>query len=173
MVARRPERRFAAILVADVAGYSRLMGRDEIGTLSRLQAHRRELIEPLVAERRGRIVNFPGDNAMCEFPGAVDAIEFAVAMQRALVERERDAPEGKRIRFRVGVHAGEVLLEGGDLYGETVNVAARLERLAEPGGICISGMVREDVRGRLPFAFEDLGERWLRNIDRPVRVYRL
>ena len=172
MIARRPERRFAAILVSDVAGYSRLMGRDEIGTLSRLQAHRRELIEPLVAERRGQIVNFHGDNAMCEFPSAVDAVEFAVAMQRALVERERDTLEGERIRFRVGVHVGEVVLEGDDLYGDTVNVAARLERLAEPGGICVSATVREEVRGRLPFAFEDLGERWLRNIDRPVRIYR-
>ena len=135
MTAHRPERRLAAILVADVVGYSRLMGCNEDGTLSRLTAHRRELIEPLVAKHHGRVVNFAGDSVLCEFPRAVDAIEFAVAMQRTLVKREGNAPEGEKIRFRVGVHVGEVVPEGDDLYGDTINVAARLERLAEPGPV--------------------------------------
>ena len=170
--AARVDRRLAAIVVLDVVGYSRLMGRDEAGTLARLKACRREVLEPLLADHRGRIINFPGDSALCEFASVVDAVECAVALQRGMAEREPDLPEAGRIRFRIGINAGDVVLEGGDLYGHSVNVAARLERIAEPGGICVSGRVCEEVLGRLPFTFEDLGEQWLKNIDRPVQAYR-
>jgi class 3 adenylate cyclase/Tfp pilus assembly protein PilF len=170
----RAKRRLAAILAADVVGYSRLMGQDEPGTLERLKAHRQELIQPLVAAHRGRIVNLVGDSALCEFPSVVEAVACAVAVQEATTERERDRPEAERLRFRIGVNIGDVIAEGGDLYGDGVNVAARLEGLAEPGGICISGKVHEEVRGKLDgLAFEDLGERALKNIARPVRAWRV
>jgi adenylate cyclase len=167
------ERRLAALVAADVVGYSRLMQRDETGTLARLRAYQREVLGPLVAEYRGRVVNFPGDSALCEFASVVDAVECAVAIQRAMAEREGGVPEAERIRLRIGVNAGDIVLEGGDLYGDGVNVAARLEQTAEPGGVCVSGKVWDEIRGRLPFAFEDLGELRLKNIERPVRAYRL
>src|SRR5690349_12487688 len=171
--AGRAARRLAAILAADVAGYSRLMGRDERGTLERLKAHRREVVEPLVAEYRGRVVNWAGDGALCEFPSVVEAVACAVAIQEGVAGREPDRPAAERLRFRIGVNVGDVIAEGGDIYGDGVNVAARLQALAEPGGVCVSGKVREEVRGKLDLGFEDLGERPLKNIARPVRAWRV
>lgn len=171
--AARATRRLAAILAADVAGYSRLMGQDEPGTLARLQAHRKKVIEPLVTEYRGRIINLAGDSALCEFPSVVEAVACAAAIQKGMADREQDLPEALRIRFRIGVNVGDVIAEGGDIYGDGVNVAARLEGLAEPGGVCVSGKVRDEVQGKLDFGFENLGERALKNIARPVRVWRV
>src|SRR5215203_2563103 len=143
-------RRRAAILVADVVDYSRLMSRDEAGTLTRLKACRRELLEPLVARNRGRIVNFPGDNMLCEFASSVDAVDCALAIQTAAAERDPEALPDRRIALRIGVHAGEVLADGvGEIYGDAVNVAARLEQLAEPGGVCLSHQVHEEVTARV------------------------
>jgi TolB-like protein/cytochrome c-type biogenesis protein CcmH/NrfG len=166
-------RRLAAILAADVAGYSRLMGRDEAGTLARLKAHRRELIEPLVAAHGGTVVKLMGDGALVEFPSVADAVECAVAVQRGIAEREADMPEAERIRFRIGVNLGDVISDEGDIYGDGVNVAARLQALAEPGGICIAAVVRDAIGDRLPLVFVDLGERELKNISRPVRVWQV
>src|SRR5687768_16831688 len=174
MAVPRAERRLAAILAADVVGYSSLMERDETGTLERLKAHRKELIEPLIAEYRGRIVKLIGDGALCEFASVVDAVACAVAIQRGMAERERDVPEDERIRFRIGVNLGDVVLEeDGDLYGDGVNVAARLEQLAEPGGITLSGAAYNHLQGRLGCGLEFLGEQWVKNIERPLRVYRV
>jgi TolB-like protein/class 3 adenylate cyclase len=166
-------RRLAAILAADVAGYSRLMGGDEEGTHERLKAHRRELIEPKISEHSGRVVKTTGDGVLAEFSSVVDAVRCAAEFQRAMIDREADMPEDRRIRFRVGINLGDVILEGGDIFGDGVNVAARLETLAEPGGICISRMVRDQIRDKLPYAFEDLGEQSVKNIARPVRIYAL
>jgi adenylate cyclase len=173
MIAAQPERRLGAALVADVVGYSRLIERDEAGTLARYNAHRKELVEPLLAEHRGRLVKLTGDGWLCEFASVVDAVGCAVAIQKSMAERERDVREIERIRFRIGVNLGDLIIEDNDIHGDAVNVAARLEGLAEPGGICVSSKVREEVSGRLPFAFRDLGERHLKNIVRPVRVYQL
>ena len=172
-VAPRAARRLAAILAADVVGYSRLMGEDEQGTLERLKAHRKELVEPLLAEHRGRIVNLAGDGALCEFASVVEAVACAVAIQEGMAGRELDLPAPLRIRFRIGVNVGDVIVEGEDIYGDGVNVAARLEGRAEPGGICVSGKVHEEVRGKLDLGFEDLGELALKNIARPVRAWRV
>jgi adenylate cyclase len=166
-------RRLAAILAADVVGYSRLMGADEEGTHERLQAHLRELVNPKIAEHRGRIVKNTGDGLLADFPSVVDAVRCAVEIQRGMIDREPDVPEDRRISFRVGVNLGDVIVEEHDIFGDGVNVAARLEALAEPGGICISRMVRDQIRDKLPFAFEDLGEQSVKNIARPVRVYAL
>jgi class 3 adenylate cyclase len=166
-------RRLAAILAADVAGYSRLMGADEEGTHERLKAHLRELIEPKVAEHRGRIVKNTGDGFLAEFPSVVDAVRCAVEVQRGMADREPELPEERRMRFRIGVNLGDVIVEEDDIFGDGVNVAARLEGLAEPGGICVSRMVRDNVRDKLDFAFEDMGEQSVKNIARPVRVYAL
>ncbi|HEX6011574.1 MAG TPA: adenylate/guanylate cyclase domain-containing protein [Geminicoccaceae bacterium] len=173
--AARPERRLAAILAADVAGYSRLMEADERGTLERLKTHRKELVEPLLAEHRGRIVKLMGDGALCEFASAVDAVECAIRIQRGMAEREEAAvPEEERIRFRIGINLGDVIREAdGDLYGDGVNVAVRLEQLAEPGGVVISGTAFDQLRGELGRAFAPLGEQRLKNIERPVRAYRM
>ena len=173
MAASRAERRLAAILVADVVGYSRLMGRDDTGTLARLTACRRELLEPVVTEHHGRIINFPGDNALCEFASVVDAVECAVTIQRGVAERERDVPRPERICFRIGVNLAEILTEDRGVYGDGVNVAARLEQLCEPGGVAVSGTAYDHVRGRLERELEFVGERRLKNIDQPVRVYRV
>jgi TolB-like protein/class 3 adenylate cyclase len=167
----RVERRLAAILAADVAGYSRLMGADEEGTLERLKAHRRELVDPKIKEHRGRIVKTTGDGMLVEFPSVVDAVRCAVEVQRAMVDRYADTPEDQRITFRIGVNLGDILLDDNDIYGDGVNVAARLEALAEPGGICISRVVRDQIRDKLPYPFEDMGEQSVKNIARPVRVY--
>ena len=163
-------RRLAAILAADVAGYSRLMGADEEGTLERLKAHRRQLVDPKIAEHRGRIVKTAGDGMLVEFPSVVDAVRCAVEMQRGMIDREGQIAEDQRIRFRVGVNLGDIIIDGGDIFGDGVNVAARLEGLAEPGGICISRTVRNQVRDKLPYSFEDMGEQSVKNIARPVRV---
>ena len=166
-------RRLTAILAADVAGYSRLMGADEEGTHDRLQAHLRELVNPKIAEHRGRIVKNTGDGFLAEFPSVVDAVRCAVEIQRGMAERNAETPEDKRIAFRIGVNLGDVIAEAGDIFGDGVNVAARLEGLAEPGGVLVSNTVHDQVRDRLPFAFEDLGEHQVKNIVRPVRVYRI
>jgi adenylate cyclase len=164
-------RRLAAILAADVAGYSRLMGVDEEGTHERLTAHRRELVDPKIGEHSGRIVKTTGDGTLAEFPSVVDAVRCAAELQRAMIDREAGIPEDRRIRFRIGINLGDVIVEDGDIFGDGVNIAARLEALAEPGGICISRTVRDQIRDKLPYAFEDLGEQSLKNIARPVRVY--
>jgi adenylate cyclase len=166
-------RRLAAILAADVAGYSRLMGADEEGTHERLKAHLRELVNPKIAEHRGRIVKNTGDGFLAEFQSVVDAVRCAVEIQRGMIDREPEVPDERRIRFRIGVNLGDVIAEGGDIFGDGVNVAARLEALAEPGRICISRVVRDQVRDRLDLAFEDLGEQSVKNIARPVRLYQV
>jgi adenylate cyclase len=168
-----PVRRLAAILAADVAGYSRLMGADEEGTHERLQAHLRDLIEPKIAEHRGRVVKNTGDGFLAEFPSVVDAVRCAVEVQRGMADREPEVPEEQRIRFRIGINLGDVIAEENDIFGNGVNVAARLEALAEPGGICVSRVGRDQVRDSLDFAFGDLGEQQVKNIARPVRVYGL
>jgi TolB-like protein/Tfp pilus assembly protein PilF len=167
------ERRLTAILAADVAGYSRLMGLDEEGTLAQFRAHRRALIDPKITENRGRIVKTTGDGLLVEFASVVDAVRCAVEVQRGMIERNADVPQGKRVEFRIGINVGDIIIEDGDIFGDGVNVAARLEGLAEPGGICVSGRVEEDVQGKLDTAFEDIGEQQLKNIARPVRVYRV
>jgi adenylate cyclase len=174
MVETAPARRkLAAILAADIAGYSRLMGVDEEGTLARLKALRRDPIDPAVAECRGRIVTTAGDGMLVEFASAVEAVRCAMAVQAAMRERNAGVPADCRIEFRIGINLGDVILDEGDLYGDGVNIAARLEALAEPGGICLSGIVHDQVQGRLDCAFEDFGEPALKNIARPVRVYRV
>jgi len=164
-------RRLAAILAADVAEYSRLMGADEEGTHERLKAHLRELVERKIEEYRGRIVKNTGDGLLAEFPSVVGAVRCAVEVQRGMIDREPDVPEERRIRFRIGVNLGDVIVEEHDIFGDGVNIAARLEALAEPGGICISGTVRDHIGDRLPYAFGDMGEQSVKNIARPVRVY--
>src|SRR5689334_12258028 len=149
MVASRVERRLAAILAADVVGYSRLMERDEAGTLERLRNHRKEFIEPLIAEHQGRVVKLMGDGALCEFGSAVDAVACAIAIQHGMAEREGNRPEAKRVRFRIGINVGDIIHEEGDVYGDGVNLAARLEALAEPGGVRVSDVVRQHVEGKL------------------------
>jgi adenylate cyclase len=171
MSADRVERRLAAILAADVAGYSRLMGADEEGTHERLKAHLRELVEPKITEHRGRIVKNTGDGFLAEFPSVVDAVRCAVEIQRGMADREPEVPEERRMRFRIGINLGDVIAEEHDIFGDGVNVAARLEGLAEPGGICVSRMVRDNARDKLHLAFEDMGEQSVKNIARPVRVY--
>jgi len=166
-------RRLAAILALDVAGYSRLMGADEEGTHERLEAHQRKLLEPKIREHRGRIVNTTGDGMLMEFPSVVDAVRCAVEVQRGMIDRERELPDEQRIKFRIGINLGDVIAEGGDIFGDGVNVASRLEALAEPGCIYISRVVRDQVRDRLDFALEDLGDQQVKNLARPVRVYRV
>lgn len=172
MAAERVERRLAAILAADVAGYSRLIGANEEGTLARLRAIRREVVDPKIAEYRGRIVKTTGDGLLIEFSSVVDAVRCAVAVQEAMRERNTGIAPAECIEFRVGIHQGDIVVEDGDLFGDGVNIAARLETVAEPGGICVSARVQEDAAGRLDLAFEDLGDRQLKNIARPIRVYR-
>jgi adenylate cyclase len=164
-------RRLAAILAADVAGYSRLMGADEEGTLHRLKAHRRELVDQKISEHHGRIVKTTGDGMLVEFSSVVDAVRCAVEIQRAMVDRNAGIAEDQRITFRIGVNLGDVIIDGDDIYGDGVNIAARLEALAEPGGICISRTVRDHVGDRLPYAFEDMGEQSVKNIAQPVHAF--
>jgi adenylate cyclase len=170
---QRVERRLAAILAADVAGYSRLMGEDEEGTHAALKSHRAGLIDPMIAQHRGRIVKTTGDGALVEFASAVDAVRCAVAVQEGMAERNATVAAGRRIEFRIGVNVGDVISDGGDIYGDGVNVAARLEALAEPGGVLVSGTAYDQVKGKLPFAFEDLGAKEVKNIAAPVRVYKV
>ncbi len=167
------ERRLAAILVADVVGYARLMGDDEAATFEALKDHREELIEPAIAAHRGRVVKLVGDGLLAEFPSVVEAVECGVEIQRAMVGRNTDVAPDRRIEFRVGINLGDVIVEDDDLYGDGVNVAARLEGLAEPGGITVSGTVHEHVGNRLDLPFEDLGEHKVKNIAKPVRIYRV
>src|SRR5262245_16794854 len=166
------QRKLAAILSADVAGYSRLMGEDELATVRTLSAYR-ELIGTVIAGHRGRVVDMPGDNILAEFASAIDAVEAALAMQKDLGARNAALPENRRMQFRVGVNLGDIVSEGSRIYGDGVNVAARVESLAEPGGICVSGKVHEEVRRKLDLAFEDLGEHELKNIAARVRVWRV
>ena len=166
-------RRLAAILAADVAGYSRLMGADEEGTHERLKAHLGELVNPKIEEHRGRIVKNTGDGLLAEFASVVDAVRCAVEVQRGMIGREPDEPEERRIRFRMGINLGDIIVEDGDIFGDAVNVAARLEALSDPGGICISQVARDQIRDKVPCAFEDLGEQNVKNIARPVRAYAL
>jgi len=166
-------RRLAAILAADVVGYSRLMGVDEEGTLVALKAIRRELSDPKVKEHRGRIVKTTGDGFLIEFASVVDAVRCAVEVQRAMAERNADVPRDRRIELRMGINLGDIIKDGRDIFGDGVNVAARLEALAEPGGICVSRVVRDQVRDKLAFSFEDMGEQQVKNIARPVRVHRV
>jgi adenylate cyclase len=165
------ERRLAAILAADVVGYSRLMGSNEAGTLAHLKSHRRELIDPSIAEHKGRIVKTTGDGILIEFPSVVEAVACAVTVQSGMAERNAVTPEEQRIVFRVGINLGDIIIDGDDIHGDGVNIAARLEAISVPGGICISGIVHDQVRDKLDLAFEDMGEQALKNIARPLRVY--
>ncbi len=165
------ERRLAAILAADVVGYSRLMGADEAGTLTRLKALRRDLVQPSITKRKGRVVKLMGDGLLAEFPSVVEAVQCAVDIQNAMPGREPDLPDDRRIALRIGVNLGDIIVEGSDIYGDGVNVAARLEALAAPGGICISGTVMDHVKDKLDLGFRDLGEQKVKNIGRPVHVF--
>ena len=173
MAEERPKRRLAAILASDVVGYSRLMGVNEERTLAQLQAHQRELLEPSISEHRGRIVKTTGDGMLVEFASVVDALRCATEIQRGMTERNAEVPTAERIEFRIGINVGDIMSEGGDIFGDGVNVAARLEALADPGGICVSGRVQEDARGKFDIPFEDRGEQPLKNIAWPVRVYKV
>jgi TolB-like protein/class 3 adenylate cyclase len=173
MASDQVKRKLAAILAADIAGYSRLMGADETGTLARLKEYRRELIDPKNKQYRGRVVKTTGDGILVEFPSVVDAISCSLEVQQGMRERNADIPKEKRIEFRIGINLGDVIVEGRDLYGDGVNIAARLEGLAEPGGICISQTVLNHTRGKVAFDVEDLGEQTLKNIVQPIHVYRL
>jgi adenylate cyclase len=173
MAAERVERRLSAIFVADVAGYSRLMGADEEGTHARLNEHLRALVHPEIEEHSGRIIRSAGDGILVEFASTVNAMRCAIAIQRGMIARNTDVPTVKRIEFRIGINAGDIIIEGGDIFGDGVNVAARLEAMCEPNGICVSQRVREDTQDKLNIAFEDIGEQQLKNIARPVRVYRV
>jgi adenylate cyclase len=171
MAEARVERRLAAILAADVAGYSRLMGVDEEGTLATLKAHRRELIDPKIAEHRGRIVKTTGDGALVEFASAVDAVRCAMEIQRAMAERNAAIPEDRRIEFRIGINVGDIIIDEDDIYGDGVNIAARVEPLAGPGAICLSDNAYQQMKGKVTLDVNDMGERQLKNIAQPVRVY--
>ena len=166
------ERKLAVIFATDVAEYSRLMGQDEVGTLRRLQANR-AILDPLIASHHGRIFNTAGDSVMADFASPVDAVECAVAFQRAIAQENAARPPGEQMRFRIGVHLGDVIVQGENLFGDGVNIAARLESLAEPGGICLSGAVREQVGSRLPIAFIPLCEQRVKNIAEPVRAFKV
>jgi TolB-like protein/class 3 adenylate cyclase len=169
----RTARRLAAILAADVVGYSRLMGADEEGTLAALKAHRKELIDPLITQHQGRIVKTTGDGLLIEFGSIVDAVRYAIVVQQGMQSRNANVDENRRIRFRIGINVGDVIVDGDDIFGDGVNVAARLEALAEPGQICVSATVREHVAEKLPIGFADMGEHIVKNIARPVHVYRI
>src|ERR1051325_553354 len=168
---RTPERRLAAILAADVVGYSRLIGADEEGTLDRLRFTRTQVIDRKIIEHRGRLVKTTGDGFLAEFPSVVAALRCASEVQKAMADRNAGTSADERIDLRIGINVGDVVVEDGDILGDGVNVAARLEALAEPGGICVSARVQEDAAGRLDLTFDDLGEHSLKNIARPVRVY--
>ena len=166
------ERRLAAILSADVAGYSRLMASDEVATVRALQAAR-EHIALFIRQHRGRVVDSPGDNLLAEFPSALDVTRCAIEVQRVLRARNADVPPERRLEFRIGLHLGDVMIEGDRIYGEGINIAARLENLSDPGGVCVSGPVWEQVRHKLAIGAKDLGEQTVKNIPDPVRVYRI
>jgi TolB-like protein/class 3 adenylate cyclase len=171
VTAERVERRLAAVLAADVAGYSRLMGTDEEGTLARLKAVRMALIDPTIARHRGRIVKTTGDGMLVEFASAVDAVRCAVEVQTGMPDQNASVPPGERIEFRIGIHVGDIIIDDNDIFGDGVNVAARVENECEPGGVFVSGNAFEQVRGKTTFTFHDMGEKKLKNIERPVRLY--
>jgi adenylate cyclase len=171
MAEERAQRRLAAILAADVVGYSRLMGVSEAGTLAALKTHRRELVDGRIAEHQGRIVKLTGDGMLVEFPSVVNAVACAVEIQRKMTQRNANVPQDQRIEFRIGVNLGDIIFEDNDIFGDGVNVAARIESIAKPGGVCVSSSVRDNVGNRLDLDFEDMGEQTLKNIDRPVRIY--
>src|SRR6202163_1387423 len=173
MAEARVQRRLAAILAADVAGYSRLMGADEEGTLAALKELRREVADPKIKEHRGRIVKTTGEGLLVEFASVVDAGRCAVEVQHEMAERNAGVPEERRIQFLIGINLGDIIKDGRDIYGDGVNIAARLEGLAEHGGICVSRVVRDQVRDKLGFFFEDMGEQLVKNIARPIRVHRI
>ena len=173
MAEARVERRLAAIMAGDIVGYSRLMGIDEEGTLRQLKAHRKELIDPKITEHRGRIVKTTGDGMLVEFVSVVDAVRYAVDIQRGMAERNANVAPDRRIEFRIGINVGDIISDENDIYGDGVNVAARLEALAEPGGIMVSRNVHDQVRDKLSFGFEDLGEQTVKNITRPIGVHRV
>src|SRR6201987_390074 len=166
------ERKLAVIFAADIAEYSRLMGVDEVGTLRRLQAYR-GILDRLIAAHRGRIFNTAGDSFVADFASAVDAVECAVAVQDAIEKENEGRPAGEQMRFRIGIHLGDVLVEGQNLFGDGVNIAARLEALAEPGGICLSGAVRDQIASPLPIGLTSLGEQQVKNIAEPVRAFKI
>ena len=171
MPSERINRKLAAVLAADVVGYSRLMAADEGATLAALKSHREELFDPKITEFHGRVVKLMGDGVLAEFASVVEAVQCAMEIQQAMAERNAEVPEDNRIVFRIGINLGDVIIEGDDIYGDGVNVAARLEGLAEPGGICISRSARDQVRDKVPIKFEDLGEQQVKNIPRPVRAF--
>ena len=165
-------RRLAAIASADVVGYARLMGVDEVGTLAALRAHRAELIDPLIAEHGGRIVKTMGDGLLLEFPSVVAAVQCVISIQKGMLERNADVADDDAIRFRIGVHLGDVIVEGDDIFGDGVNIAARLQEIGEAGGVVISRNAHDSVEGRIEAGFVDGGDQELKNIARPVRVWR-
>jgi class 3 adenylate cyclase/pimeloyl-ACP methyl ester carboxylesterase len=167
------ERRLAAILAADIAGYSRLMGQDEVRTLQAIKAHRRELVDPTIARHHGRIVKTTGDGMLVEFASIVDAVACAVSIQRAMIVRNEPVPADRRVVFRIGINVGDIIIDGDDIFGDGVNVAARLEALCEPGGLCISRGANEQIRDKLSLAFSDLGEQTVKNIARSIGVFGL
>jgi adenylate cyclase len=173
MLQQRIERKLVSVVVADVVGFSRLTELDEEGTHSRLNALQRDLIKPKISEHHGRIIKNTGDGALLEFASVVDAVRCAVEIQREMIDRNADFPEDRRIVFRFGISLGDVIVEPDDIHGDGVNVAARLEGLAEPGGVCISGTAHDQVRDRVACAFTEKGEQTVKNIARPVRVYSL
>src|SRR5471032_2202684 len=173
LTGERAERRLVAVLAADVAGYSRLMGADEEGTLAQLKACRKALLDPKIAEHRGRIVKTTGDGMLVEFASAVDAARCAVEVQRSMAEQNTEVQQAKRIEFRIGIHVGDIIIDENDIFGDGVNIAARLEGIAEAGGICISDDTYRQIRDRVDAAFDDKGETSLKNIARPVRVFAL
>ncbi len=166
------ERRLAAVLAADVAGYSRLMGADEEDTLARLKVFRKSLVDPAIAAHRGRIVKTTGDGMLVEFASAVDAARAAVEVQRSMAEQNAAVPQDKRIEFRIGIHVGDIIIDDNDIFGDGVNIAARLEGIAEPGGVCISDDAQRQIRGKIDIAFEDIGPQDLKNITEPMRAWR-
>src|SRR3954462_5415122 len=172
MSEERVERRLAAVLAADVAGYSRLMGRDEEGTLAQLKSHRKTLLDPAIAANRGRIVKTTGDGVLVEFASAVDATRCAVEIQRGMAAQNADVAQGKKIEFRIGIHVGDIIIDDSDIFGDGVNIAARLEGIAEPGGVCISDDAQRQVRGKVQVTFDDMGPQNLKNITEPMRAWR-
>jgi len=173
MAEQRVERRLAAILAADIAGFSRLMHADEVGTLAMLKGHRKELIDPMIAAHHGRMVKTTGDGALVEFASVVDAVGCAVAIQRSMVSRNASLSEDKRIVFRIGINVGDIIIDGDDIFGDGVNIAARLETLCHPGGLCISRAANEQIRGKLSLAFADLGEQTVKNISGAIGIFGL
>jgi adenylate cyclase len=169
----RVDRRLAAIWAGDIAGYSRLMGVDDEGTLRQLKAHRKELVDPKITEHRGRIVKTTGDGMLVEHVSVVDAVRCAVDIQRGMATRNASVPANKRIEFRIGINVGDIIIDGDDIFGDGVNVAARLQTLADPGGIMVSSVVHDQVRDKLSFGFDDMGEQSVKNIARPIGVNRI